>query len=319
MKTLTVICPVYNEEEVIESFYRELKKVLSGISERYSSRILFVVDPGTDESVTILKQIATQDSAVQIIVLSSRFGHQLSLLAGIDHAESDAVLMMDSDLQHPPALIPAMLAEQEKGYDIVYTIRADSPDAGFFKRGSSRLFYRMVNAISPVRIHESAADFRLISRRVAGIFQKDIRERNLFLRGLFSWVGFRSIGVPFEARGRFAGQSKYSLGRMVSFGLQGVISFSKKPLQAAIYFGFLFAFFGLAIGILTVIQYFVSDSLPSGWATLAVLISMFSGAQLIFLGIIGEYIGAIFDEVKGRPHYIVDELINIASPWDRQS
>jgi dolichol-phosphate mannosyltransferase len=311
MKTLTVICPVYNEEEIIQNFYDELSGVLSGLSERYSSKVLFVVDRCTDSTMDILKQIVKKDQTVQVLALSSRFGHQMSLLAGIDHCNTDAVIMMDSDLQHPPSLIPDMLEEFEKGHDIVYTIRQDSPDIGFLKRVSSKFFYRMINRFSKIPINESAADFRLISSRVVGVFQTQIRERNQFMRGLFSWVGFKSTSISFQVRSRTAGKSKYSIKRLIEFGLHGVVSFSKRPLHAAIVLGFVFALFGLLYSMIVVAQYFLGYKMPSGWATLTILILFFSGVQLIFMGIVGEYIGAIFDEVKSRPHYIVEEKINI--------
>lgn len=310
MKTITVVCPVYNEQEIIQEFYKELSSVLLNLSEQYESKILFVVDRCTDETLVVLKRIAENDRAVQILALSSRFGHQMSLLAGIDNSHSDAVIMMDSDLQHPPSLIPNMLELFEKGYDIVYTIRQDPHEIGFFKRLSAKLFYRVINQLSQIPINENAADFRLISRRVAEVFQKQIRERNQFMRGLFSWVGYNSVYISFQAKTRTAGNSKYSFSRLIRFGMQGIISFSKRPLQSAIILGFIFASFGLVYSMMTVIQYFLDDRLPSGWATLTILISMFSGVQLIFLGIIGEYIGAIFDEVKGRPHYLIEEKVN---------
>jgi dolichol-phosphate mannosyltransferase len=314
MQTLTVICPVYNEEEVIEAFYAELKHVLAGIADRYTSSVIFVVDPGTDQTVAVLRQIARSDPAVQMIVFSTRFGHQMALVAGMDHCDADAVVMMDSDLQHPPALITDMLREFENGYDIVYTLREDTPEINIFKRTSSKLFYRLINRISSVPINESAADFRLVSRRVVEVFQHQITERNQFLRGLFGWVGFKSIGIPFRVRKRGAGKSKYSIRRMARFGMSGVVSFSKSPLQAATMFGFIFALFGFFYAFLTAAQYFVFGSFPSGWATIIILISIFSGTQLIFLGIIGEYIGAIFDEVKARPPYIIDEKVNFRQP-----
>ncbi len=309
-KTLTVICPVYNEEEVIESFLCELHDALDRISAYYDSTILLVVDRSSDRTLEILRKRAERERSLRILALSSRFGHQMSLLAGIDNSSSDAVIMMDSDLQHPPSLIPEMLRKFEMGYDIVYTVREDSSEIGFFKRLSSKLFYRTINLISQVPINESAADFRLVSRRVTDVFRRQIRERNQFLRGLFNWVGFKSIGVSFQSRTRPAGKSKYSLSRMVCFGLHGMISFSKKPLEAAVLVGFLFAGFALFNAFVTFVQYFIYRSLPSGWTTLTMLISMFSGVQLIFLGIIGQYIGAIFDEVKARPHYIIEDKVN---------
>jgi polyisoprenyl-phosphate glycosyltransferase len=311
MRTLTVISPVYNEAEVIESFFQALSKELDGLKKQYDSRILFVVDRSSDGTLDILKRIAAADGSVGILALSSRFGHQMSLLAGIDHADSDAVLMMDSDLQHSPSLIPTLLDRFEQGYDIVYTIREDEQELGLLKRLSARLFYRLLNSLSKIPINESAADFRLISRRVVRVFQIQIRERNQFLRGLFSWVGFRTVGVPFRVRTRPAGKSKYSLGRLFRFGMHGIVSFSKRPLQAATVVGFIFATFGFTNAVVTLVQYFLYSSIPSGWTTLTILISLFSGVQLIFLGIIGEYLGAIFDEVKARPHYIVEEKINL--------
>lgn len=310
MKTLSIICPVYEEEEVIADFYEELSAVLSTLAESYKSTILFVVDRGRDSTLQILKRIAQGDSSVRILALSSRFGHQMSLVAGMDHCDCDAVIMLDSDLQHPPSLIPRMLKEFENGCDIVYTVRQDTHAIGVFKRMTSKLFYRFINKISEVPINESAADFRLISRRIVEIFQNDIRERDQFLRGLFGWVGFNAIGIPFEVGERKAGRSKYSLTQMVNFGISGVVSFGKSPLIAATFVGFAFAVFGFINASVTLVQYLVFGHLPSGWATIVVLLSIFSGTQLIFLGIMGQYIGAIFDEVKRRPHYLVEEKIN---------
>ncbi len=312
MRTLSVVCPVYNEEEVIEAFYLQLKSVLVSL-EGYHSVVLFVVDRCKDNTLDKIRRIAQIDSSVRIVALSSRFGHQMSLLAGIDHCDSDAVIMMDSDLQHPPTVIPALLEKFEQGYDIVFTHRLDSPATGAFKRISSKAFYRFINRMSDVPINESAADFRLISRRVAQVFQAEIRERNQFLRGLFGWVGFESTTITFTAQERPAGRSKYSLWRMVRFGLDGVVSFSKAPLLFSILLGFIFAGFGMLLAAVTVLQYFISGQLPQGWATLTVLLSVFIGIQLFFMGIMGAYIGAIFDEVKARPHYIVQERVNFDS------
>lgn len=310
MKTLTVISPVYNEESVVETFYTELSEVLSSLNERYKSSILFVVDRSTDSTLSILKRIAFKDQSVQVLALSSRFGHQMSLLAGLDHCNADVIIMMDSDLQHPPALIPDLLAEYERGHEIVYTLREDAPGTSFLRSLSSQLFYRMINWLSDIPISESAADFRLISRPVIEVFQTQIRERNQFMRGLFNWVGFNSTGVRFRARNRYAGKTKYSLRRMVRFGLHGIVSFSKKPLHLSILVGTAFAIFSLIYALIAIVQYFFYAYTPSGWTTIVVLVSLSSGIQLICLGLIGEYIGAIFDEVKGRPHYIVRERIN---------
>jgi len=310
-KTLTVVCPVYNEEDVIEAFYGELKDVLISLAEDYESSIMFVVDRCEDATLDMLKCIAQSDSSVLLIALSARFGHQMSLLAGMDHCDSDMIIMMDSDLQHPPSVIPSMIAEYEQGNDIVYTIRQASSDMGFISRIGSKLFYWLINKISDVPIYENAADFRLVSRRVVEVFQSQIRERNLFLRGLFNWVGFKSSGISFQADERRAGRSKYSLTRLIHFSFSGIISFSSSLLRIAIILGIIFALFGFGLGLVTLVQYFIYTSLPPGWATLTILLSVFSGIQLFFLGVIGEYIGATYIEVKRRPHYIVDEKINI--------
>lgn len=309
MKTLTVITPVYNESEVIEQFYKELKLVLSKLN--YDSKILFVLDRSTDGTFDILKKIARDDPAAQVLSLSSRFGHQMSLLAGLDHSNSDIAIMMDSDLQHPPEIIPQLIAEYEKGHDIVYTIRLDTEKIGVVRKMLSKLFYQCINLISETHINESAADFRLISKRVLQILKEQIRERNVFLRGIMSWIGFDQKAITFNAKQRPAGQSKYSLSRRIRLGAHGVFSFSKKPLQAAIIFGFLLAAAGFMFGIFTCVQYFFHKTLPLGWATLVALLTGFSGIQLIFLGIVGQYIGGIFDEVKGRPHYLIAEKLNL--------
>lgn len=305
MKTLTIVCPVYNEEAVIEVFYRELKKVLINISDNYDSTMLFVVDRCQDNTLDILKAIAAKDPKVRILSLSARFGHQMSLVAGIDNCDSDAIVMLDSDLQHPPELIPRLLQNYEQGYEIIYTLRQDSPEMRS-KRTAQNFFYRILNYISVIPINENAADYRLITRKVAKVFQTQIRERNQFLRGLFNWVGFRSMGVPFEVKKRLAGKSKYSLSRMIRFAIDGIVAFSRAPLRAAILIGFIFAAIGFLLAFITTLQFFFQKQLfPAGWATLVVIICIFSGTQLIFLGVIGEYIGAIFDEVKNRPHYII--------------
>jgi glycosyltransferase involved in cell wall biosynthesis len=310
MKTLTVVCPVYNEQEVVAQFHAELRRVLDSVADRWAAIVLFVVDRGTDRTLDILEGIAGKDASVRVLALSSRFGHQMSLLAGLDHCDSDAVVMMDGDLQHPPSLIPELLEGFERGHDIVFTVRQDSPDVPVLKRLSSRLFYRLINSIADTPINENAADFRLVSRRVVEVFQDQIRERNQFLRGLFGWVGFPSLAVRFKVGRRPAGRTKYSVRRMVRFGVDGVVSFSKTPLQAAVYVGFAFGVLGFLYAVVTLAQFLIYRSFPSGWTTIIILISIFSGTQLVFLGILGEYLAAIFDEVKARPHYIVERRVN---------
>lgn len=310
MKTLTIVCPAYNEEEGIAGFYHALSEEVSKLS-TYNTSVLFVDDGSSDNTYPVLQSLAGSHKNIQVIRFSRNFGHQMALLAGIDHAKSDVIIMMDSDLQHPPAVIPKLLSEYEKGNDIVYTVRDDSQTVGLVRRIVGKLFYWILNQLSDVRISENASDFRLISGRAAQVIRTGIGERNLFLRGIIRWIGFNQSQVHFTTGVRMAGASKYSLGRLLQLATSGIISFSKKPLRAASIVGVLFALFGFCVALVTCVQYFTDNALPSGWATLVILMSIFGGVQLIFLGIIGEYIGAIFDEVKGRPRYIVEEAINV--------
>lgn len=309
---LTIVTPVFNEAEVIGRFYEETSRVLSSLGTRFDTHLLFVVDRCSDNTLDVIKELAAKDPRVQIIGMSSRFGHQMALLAGIDCAtDADAIIMMDSDLQHPPQLIPELVACHEKGNDIVFTIRKPVRKVNLVRRVINRIFYRTLDYLSQTRINENAADFRLISRRVCDLIRSQIRERNMFLRGLFSWIGFNQVGIEYVPNDRAAGHSKYSLSQLLSFGMAGVLSFSTKPLKLSILFGFGFATLSFLFCFFMVYEYFVDATIPSGWTTIVTLLLLFSGVQLIFVGILGAYIGGIYEEVKGRPHYIVAEKINI--------
>jgi glycosyltransferase involved in cell wall biosynthesis len=312
MKTLTVVAPAYNEAEGIGEFYRVLRAELNKLT-RYDSDILFVVDGGVDRTIDILRELAERDTRLRVLKFSRNFGHQMAYLAGLDHAHSDVIVMMDSDLQHPPSVIPQLLSEHEAGADIVYTIREHTKNLGWIRRLESYLFYGFLNLISEIPITENSSDFRLLSKRVVKVIQKDIRERSMFLRGIVNWIGFKQVGVRYSAAERFAGHSKLPLRRLLKFAMSGILSFSTKPLRAASIVGTLIALFGLLFALVTVIRYFTVGVEEPGYATIVVLVSLLSGVQLIFLGIIGEYIGAIFDQVKQRPHYIVEEAIHIDS------
>jgi glycosyltransferase involved in cell wall biosynthesis len=310
VKTLTVVCPVYNEEAVVEAFHAELAAVLRSLPEPWRGATLFVVDRGSDGTLERLRGIAAADPCVRVLSLSNRFGQQAALLAGLDHCDSDAVVMMDGDLQHPPAVIPQLLAAHEQGYDVVYTVREDIPDVPWFKRRSARAFYRLLNRISETPVHEGAADFRLVSRRVVGVFQQQLHERSLFLRGLFNWVGFRSTAVRFRLAPRAAGRTKYPLGRMLNFAADGIVSFSRVPLRAASACGLLLIAFDLLVAAGVLGRWLLHGVDPGAAALLALLVVLLCGAQLLFLGIVGEYLGRVLDEVKARPRYLVDEKIN---------
>jgi glycosyltransferase involved in cell wall biosynthesis len=314
MKTLTVVCPVYNEEAVIRAFHAELASVLHGLAGHWRSTILYVVDRGSDRTAELLRGVAAADPAVRLILLSSRFGQQAALVAGLDHADADAVIMMDSDLQHPPTVIPALLAEHERGSDVVYTVRETSDQIPWLKRVSARWFYRLLNAVSDTPIHQGAADFRLISRRVLRVFQRQIGERTLFLRGLVSWVGFPSAPIAFRPARRPGGRTKYPLRRMLDFAAGGVVSFSRAPLRAALLAGASLAALALAAGAALLAAWAVGRIRPTGLHGVALLLVLLCGVQLLFLGVIGEYLGRVLDEVRGRPRYLVDERVNFPAP-----
>jgi len=307
MFKLTIVTPVFNEEQVIPHFHERTQSVLSSLDD-VDATILYVVDRCTDNTLEVLKNLLKREQKAKIIALSSRFGHQMSLLAGIENSlDSDAIIMMDSDLQHPPELIPELIEKFKLGNDIVYTIRSDTEDVGVIRKFAGNLFYKLLGKISQVSIHANAADFRLISNRVAKILSSNFQERNMFLRGLFSWMGFNQTSVKYVAEKRFAGESKYSFFKMVQLGMAGILSFSTKPLQMGIFVGISFSALSFVFIVVAVVKYFVGQSIPSGWTTLVVLLLLFSGIQLIVLGIMGTYIGGIYEEVKGRPRYIIEE------------
>jgi dolichol-phosphate mannosyltransferase len=309
MKKISVVLPVYNEQDGLPRFHQVLRKVLDTLADRYRFEIIYVLDRSQDKSIEVLRMLMTGDPDVTVIHLSRRFGHQLSLVAGIDRSRGDAIIMMDCDLQHPPELIPQLLGKYEQGFDIVQSIRMYDHREGFWKRSTSRFFYKLQNALSPIEIEEGAADFRLISRKVADVFRSDIREQNQFLRGLFCWVGYSNTVVRFTSPPRQAGKTKYGLLRLLTFSITGITSFSKVPLHVGSLLGILISLASLLYGFIIIVDYFVSGALPKGYASLIVAILFVGGLQLIVLGIIGAYLGSIFDEVKRRPLYIVDEII----------
>lgn len=312
MRKLTVVSPVYNEERVVLAFHEELRRAL-GTLDGWTSTVLYVVDRGSDRSLDLLRALAAAEPGVSALALSSRFGQQAALLAGLDHSDADAVVMLDSDLQHPPSVIAELVARHEQGFDVVYTVREDDTEIPLLKRASARAFYRMLNALSETPVYQGATDFRLLSRPVVEVFQRQLRERTLFLRGLVNWVGFRSSAVRFRPGARRGGETKYPLGRMLRFGLDGIVSFSRTPLRAAFLVGFLLLALGALAGAATLLALLRGEA-PSERRLLLAAIFLLGGVQLFFMGILGEYLGAVLDEARARPHYIVEERINLASP-----
>ncbi|MBV9521431.1 MAG: glycosyltransferase family 2 protein, partial [Alphaproteobacteria bacterium] len=279
--------------------------VADGLAERYRIRILYAVDPSPDRTELVLRDISARDPRVSVIVMSRRFGHQAALVAGIDLCDGEAVIMLDSDLQHPPELIPALIARWEDGAEIVQTVRQDGSETRLAKRLTSRLFYRTLLKVGSVELTPGAADFRLLSSRVVAVFRSEMREHNPFLRGLVSWVGFNISFVPFVPARREHGRSKYRLSALFNFALNGICSFSNLPLRFCIGVGFVIAGLSLLGAALQLLAYFLGSRAVPGWASLFMFASFIGGIQIMFLGIVGEYVSLIFDEVKARPRYIL--------------
>lgn len=303
---LSVVVSVYNEAEGIRLAYEEMTRVLRQMSETYE--LIFVNDGSTDGSDDILHPIAEDDPNVRLISFSKNFGHEAAMLAGIDYSRGGAVICFDSDLQHPPAKIPEMVARWRDGFDVVNMVRTDRADANFLQKSSSRLFYRFTNLISDVKLAENASDFFLISKRVAAVLKTDFRERTRFLRGIVQLVGFPKTTLEYKAEERKTGYSKYTFFRLVKLSFSAISSFSKAPLRLGIFTGILFGIISLILIIYSLVMW-IFDTPVSGYTTLVVFISAFASIQMFVIGIIGQYIGYIFDEVKGRPIYIVKEVV----------
>ena len=316
MKTIDIVCPVFREEEAINLFHQRLMAVLNGHRGNYQFRVRYVLDPSGDQTEAILKTIVQSNEHVEALVMSRRFGHQAALVAGMDHSDAEAVIMLDSDLQHPPELIPELLRRWAEGADIVQTVRQDRGEIPVLKRMTSRWFYLLFLKLGGVGLQVGAADYRLLSRRVVGIFRSEVREHNPFLRGLVGWVGFRVDYVPFVPAARLHGRSKYQLATLFNFALNGVCSFSKVPLRLCVSVGLVLSLLSLIAGIAQISLYLVGSVDVPGWSSLFAAVIFIGGIQLFFLGVLGEYISLIFDEVKNRPRYIVSQYIGGGPGFD---
>jgi glycosyltransferase involved in cell wall biosynthesis len=302
-KRISIVIPVCNEEANVQTITDALRSVFSDLP--YDYAINFVDDGSTDGTITELKRLAAEYNNIFYISLARNFGHQNALKAGLDLVDADAVIMMDGDMQHPPDLIPEMIKQWEAGNDIVYTIRKDHKEMPLMKRKTSNMFYNLINNLSDIELEQGTADFRLMDRRAVEIF-RTFKETDLFMRGLVKWMGFRQLGIEYDPAQRTQGKSKYTLKKMVRFALQGITSFSTRPLYIATYLGFIFSLLSLLyIPYIAYSYYF--DRAINGWASIIATIAFFGGLQLMILGIIGLYLGKLFIQSKQRPHYIVRE------------
>ncbi|MFZ1269063.1 MAG: glycosyltransferase family 2 protein [Anaerolineae bacterium] len=303
LPVFSVVLPVFNERESLAELHRRLSSVMIALAEPYE--IIYVDDGSRDGSGDLLAAIQQNDAQVRVLHLSRNFGHQAAISAGLDHASGDAVIVLDADLQDPPEVLPALLAQWRLGFDVVYAVRRERKE-NLFKRSAYDIFYRLLRQVANVEIPLDAGDFCVLDRRVADVLRK-MPERNRFMRGIRSWIGFRQIGVPYNRAARFAGQPKYSLLKLLRLAFDGFFSFSYLPLRLASLFGLLVSFLGFLLSVWTVYKRFTLPEFPSGFATIVVGVMFLGGIQLIALGVIGEYVGRIFDEVKQRPLYIIGE------------
>jgi Glycosyltransferases involved in cell wall biogenesis len=306
---ISVIIPCFNEEKVLESTYQRISAVLAGL-EGMDYELLFVDDGSIDSTPTLLKQLAEKDRRVTLIRFSRNFGHQPAVSAGMQHCQGDLAVIIDADLQDPPEVIPDMIKQlQSEKANVVYGVRKRRKGETWFKLVTAKLFYALLNKLSEVPMPQNTGDFRVLDRKVINAFNA-LPENTKYIRGLISWIGFKQSPYYYEREARFAGSTKYSLTKMIRFASTGIFYFSKKPLQVATAIGFLSVGVGLLLSAWLLFNKFVNPQyLVSGWTSIVLVVIYFGGVQLLTIGILGQYIGNLFDEVKRRPEYIVDELV----------
>lgn len=309
----SIIAPIYNETGNIQELYRRLREVLDSTGEDWE--LILIDDGSTDDSADLIRQYADQDSRIRPVIFARNFGHQIAVTAGLDFSRGDAVVIIDSDLQDPPEVILDLISKWKEGYQVVYAIRSEREGESWFKLFTASLFYRLISNITDVNIPLDAGDFRLLDRQVVNVLNQ-MREKHRFLRGMSSWVGFRQTGVPYRRAARQVGETKYPFRKMFRLAINAVTSFSYFPLQLATYIGFIAAGLSiLAIPVVIAIRLWGTETPLLGQTTTLIAVLFLGGVQLISLGILGEYIGRLYDEAKGRPLYIVlegpDEEIDV--------
>ena len=302
--TFTIIAPVYNEAESLPVLYQRVKEVMEPTGEPWE---LMLIDDGSkDGSTDMIRSLAKQDERVRPIIFARNFGHQIAVTAGLDYSRGQAVVIIDSDLQDPPEVILDLIAKWREGFEVVYAVRAEREGETWFKTFTASLFYRLIYQITDVKIPLDTGDFRLMDRKVVNVMNS-MREKHRFLRGMSAWVGFKQTGVPYKRAARFAGSTKYPFRKMFSLALNAITGFSHFPLQVATYLGFIAALISIIAIPIVVIGRLAGNGAFFGQATTLIAVLFLGGVQLICVGILGEYIGRIYDEVKGRPLYIVSQ------------
>ena len=310
MQSLSVIVPCYNEEGVLRATYERLSTVVRALP-GLDYELIFVNDGSADHTQQILTDLQARDRRVRVLLLSRNFGHQIAASAGLEQATGDAVVIIDADLQDPPEVIPDMVKLWRDGNDVVYGIRREREGESRFKLWTAKVFYRLINRLSDTKMPLDAGDFRLLDRRVVEVI-KMMPERARFLRGMVSWAGFRQTSIMYDRAARHAGESKYPFAKMLNFAMDGIISFSLVPLKLAIWTGFLAIWIAVLGIMVAIVDRLLDRDLTRGWASLFVAVLFMGGVQLVSLGIIGEYLGRIYTEVKRRPLYVVQERLGFA-------
>jgi dolichol-phosphate mannosyltransferase len=311
MKKISFVIPMYYEEEVADECYRRVKKVCDSLKDKYDYEIIFVNDGSKDKTLSILEKIAEEDKNVKVISFSRNFGHQAAVTAGLKYVTGDAIIIMDADLQDPPELVPDMLKKWEEGYEVIYGKRKSREGESHFKLFTAKAFYDTLNKLSDVEIPKNTGDFRLVDKKVVDVINS-LPEHNKFLRGLFSWVGFNQYAYEYERKERFAGKTKYPLKKMLKLASDGIIGFSTKPLKIVGGLGIFSVLVSIVILIYAIVSYANKlNNLVPGWTSIMCTMTFLGGMILISLWMIGEYIGRIYDEAKGRPQYIVKKTINV--------
>jgi dolichol-phosphate mannosyltransferase len=303
-KSIAIVIPSYNEATNIDVLIQALNETIVNIN--YNFKFIFVDDGSNDETVAILKEKSKVHQHIFYLELSRNFGHQNALKAGIDLVKNDvdAIISMDGDMQHPPKIIPKLIQKWEEGFEVVYTIREEDKKLGFVKNKTSNLFYGLMNKLSDIKFEPGTADFRLIDKKVAQVFS-DFTENELFIRGIINWVGFKQYAIHYEPNERYSGKSKYTVGKMMRFAVQGITSFSTKPLSMAIILGISLSVMAFIFYIAYVLYSVYYGHVISGWASVITTVVFFGGLNLVVLGIIGVYIGKLFMQSKGRPNYLI--------------
>ncbi len=311
MKKISVVIPMYYEEQVAEECYERVSKVLYDLRDNYDYEILFINDGSKDNTLSILENIAKEDSKIKVISFSRNFGHQAAVTAGLKFVTGDCVVIIDADLQDPPELIPDMVKEWEKGYDVIYGKRKKRDGESAFKLFTAKAFYQTLNKLSDIEIPKDTGDFRLADRKVIDVINS-LPEHNKFLRGLFSWTGFKQEPLEYERKERFAGTTKYPLKKMLKLATDGILSFSIKPLKLVGGLGILSVVISIIILIYAILSFaFKWNNITPGWTSIMCTLTFMGGIILISLWMMGEYIGRIYDEVRGRPQYVIEKTINI--------